>query len=270
VVSRVPHIDISTTIHGYSLRVIKCRDASPHAIGKGREAPSASQGGHCTKGGNFTDAVVRLVCHIHHPRRVYCEANGIVKACRSTLPICPSITAISCKCGSHSRGRELSNAVVAQISNVDDARARVRCNTIRVIKTRCSPSTISPRSPPFPRGRSTPCKGAHKARGCHCPDAVVAGVCHIHYPRDVFSHASRFLERSRSPLAIGKAIAAAPRQGCCKPHTGGLCTQPLSTVIGRVTWHRGIPSPRAVRSSRAGNRPTPCAERACGTGTGHC
>ena len=217
VVAIVPHIDIPSTIHGYTNRAMKSRSDSPNTIGKRREAPSASQGGHCTQGSDFTDAVVTCVCHIHHPRRVYSEAIGTVKACRGPLHISQTGTTTSCKCGSHSRGRELSYAVVGSICNVDDTRARVGCDTSREIKTRCNPSAISPGVTP------APCEGAHKTRGGHCPNAVVPAICHIHHPRGVCSNTSRVTESSRSPLTIGKRPGTTPCQGCRKPQAGGLC-----------------------------------------------
>ncbi len=42
VVVIVPHIDIPTAIDCYTIRIRKSRSASPHTIGKGRVAPSAS------------------------------------------------------------------------------------------------------------------------------------------------------------------------------------------------------------------------------------
>jgi hypothetical protein len=202
-VARISHIDIPTAIHGYTTRAIESCSASPHAVEKGRGAPSASQGGYCTQGGDFSDAVVAFICHIHHPRRVYSEARGESKACRSPLPISPRKTT-SCKCGCHSRGREFSYAMVIVIGNVNDARARVGCDTVRVKKTRCSSSAISPCG-----SQTIPREGAHKAREGHRPDAIVEVVCHIHHPR-VCGNTSRPIKSSRRPLAIGKGRGTAP------------------------------------------------------------
>jgi hypothetical protein len=91
---------------------------------------------------------------------------------------------------------------------------------LRFKKTRCSPSAISPRA------STTPCEGAHKARGGHCPDAVVIKVCHHYHPGGVCSHSSRVKKRSCSPLAIGKGRAATPRQRAHIPVAGGLRGQP--------------------------------------------
>ncbi len=146
VVVSVSHKDVSTVIHGYTLRGIKSCSASPHTIGKGWRAITtsrASQGGHCTRGVDFTNAVAARVCHIHHPRIVYSEAVGIVKVRKGPLSISPRGKTTPCKCGSHSRGRELPYAAAPLIRNVDDARAWVGCDTRWVRETSCNPCAIS-------------------------------------------------------------------------------------------------------------------------------
>jgi hypothetical protein len=95
IVAAISHEDPPAAIHCHTPRGVKRDGGGAHAIGKGGGAPSASQGGHSARGGDFTDALITRVCNVHYPQGIHCKARGVAEACKGPHTISPSADATS-------------------------------------------------------------------------------------------------------------------------------------------------------------------------------
>ena len=137
---KICHIYIARSIHSYSNRTIE-RSSTTRTIGTARRNTSR-QRAHNTSRSDFTNFIVKLICHIYIAKAIHRYASRIIEGSRTTRTIDTTKRTTSRQCAHHTGRCNFTNFIVNLICHIYIARS-IHSYAGRLCKRSCTTRTIS-------------------------------------------------------------------------------------------------------------------------------